>query len=209
MAYRIEICAPMGVGKTTAARALALHGYRAVEENPAANPHLAEFYATFSPESAYKKDMWFADHVRSCIASGHTDNIVMDFSLVLCRAYVDAGINTAGNAATLQGVFDLIARELGQPDLLIVIDLPLDVQMQRIQARTRAGEDGVPADYLRTLAIATSARVAQAARDGLKILLIDGTQHDFRDPAQAKVLADMVQAALRVQTSAPARSFKR
>lgn len=72
----------------------------------------------------------------------------MDFSLVLCRAYVDAGVNSAENAAKLQGMFDLIARELGQPDLLIVIDLPLDAQMQRIEARNRAGEDGVPADYL-------------------------------------------------------------
>lgn len=207
MARRIEICAPMGVGKTTAARALAAHGYQCIEENPAANPHLAEFYATFSPEAAYKKDLWFADHVRSCIAGGHDRNIVMDFALVLCRAYVDAGVNTADSAAKLQGVFDLIERELGQPDLLIVIDLPLDEQMKRIAARNRDGEGAVPADYLRTLAQATAARVAQAQRAGMKVLRLDGMAYDFRDPAQGKVLANMVDAALHPVAAVPARKL--
>lgn len=205
MARRIEICAPMGMGKTTAARALARHGYRCIEENPAANPHLAEFYATFSPEAAYKKDLWFAGHVRSCIATGYDQNIVMDFALVLCRAYVDAGVNTAENAAKLQAVFDLIERELGQPDLLIVIDLPIDEQMKRIAARNREGEDSVPADYLRTLTQATSARVAQAERAGMMVLHLDGMVYDFRDPAQGKALVDMIEAAMRPATPAPSR----
>lgn len=196
MARRIEICAPMGVGKTTLARALAAHGYHAVEERPADNPHLTDFYATFSPVVAYRKDLWFVDHVRACIASGRDQNSVMDFSLALCRAYVDAGINTPDNAQKLQNAFDAVAREFGQPDLLIVIDLPLEEQINRIRARHRTGEEDVPAAYLHALSMAVTARVEEAQRHGMKVMRIDGTQHDFRDPAQIKTVADMVHLAL-------------
>ena len=84
---RVDICAPMGVGKTTLVRALSIDGvFFGVFENPAANPHLSDFYASFSAAAAYRKDAWFVRHVREAMrACADVDLAVMDFSVASWR----------------------------------------------------------------------------------------------------------------------------
>lgn len=207
MAARVEICAPMGVGKTTLAAALAAHGFHPAHERAEMNPHLADFYAGFSPATAYKKDMWFVFHLRAILRALPRDKpAVLDFSQPICRAYVDAGINTAANARKLQSQFDAVARAYGPPDLLIVLDLSLAEQQARIRRRARAGEDDVPEEYLRDLAAATAARVAEAEKAGVNILRIDA-RRDFRDPAVVAAIASEIKALLPVERFAGAERF--
>lgn len=199
---RVDICAPMGVGKTTLVQALGEDGaFFRVFENAAANPHLSDFYASFSAAAAYRKDAWFVRHVRDAmLACADVDLAVMDFSVTLCRAYVDAGVNTPENALRLQRAFDVVERECGVPDLLLVLDLPLDDQVKRIQARSRSGEECVPVSYLQHLRTAIDARVRAAQERGVAVLRLDFSTCDVRDPATALQVSDQIRQALRTGT---------
>ena len=196
-AARIELCAPMGVGKTTLALGLQALGFHAAHERADLNPHLRVFYKTFSRTAAYKKDRWFVGHLDDVIAGlprGKT--AVMDFSGPMCRAYVDAGVNSPENAARLQRAFDRVAKKHGPADLLVLLQLPLPEQAARIRARSRDIEEGVPLDYLRRLADAFERRVLEAEAAGQKVLRVDA-RRDFREPAEVAKLAQEIATALK------------
>lgn len=197
MATRIELCAPMGIGKTTLALGLQRLGFHAAHERADLNPHLAVFYKTFSRTAAYKKDRWFVGHLDAVIAGLPQDKpAVMDFSGPMCRAYVDAGVNSPENAARLQRAFDRVAQKHGPADLLVLLELPLNEQAARIRARSRDIEEGVPLDYLRRLAAAFERRVLEAEVAGQKVLRVDA-RRDFRQSAEVAKLAQEIARALK------------
>jgi len=66
---RIELVAPMGVGKTRLMMALAAH-FTTVAEPPN-NPHLQEFITTRTPESAFKKDQWFLEEKNKALQAAY------------------------------------------------------------------------------------------------------------------------------------------
>lgn len=201
MGQRIEICAPMALGKTTLVDALAKRGFNPFHELELNNPHLEAFYASFSPEAAFNKDNWFleAQSAQMRRANAMDGVSILDYGSTLSRGYIRAGRHTPDNEAQLLEKWSATLREVGEPDLLIVMRLPVEEQARRLQARMRPGEEAVPRSYLETLKHAVEHELSQLPPSA-NILEVDAMR-DFRKPFEADKLAREVTSALGIRSS--------
>lgn len=181
---RIEICASLGTGKTTLATALNALGIRAVYEEFEDNPYLNAFYLNPTAENAYEKDLWFIGAQSRQMESlvDKQGPFVMDYAQSLSMAYIDAGLNTPENKCKLKSEWQKTIDRVGYPDLLIVLDLPLDQQIARIKKRGRTGEADIPRTYIDSLNKAIQENLQRLPAQ-VKILHIDA-RRDFSDPAE-------------------------
>lgn len=187
MGKRIEICAPIGVGKTTLARELAKHGFHPVYEDVDNNPFLERYYREFSPESSYDKNNWFIDSQTAQFRNMPDDKItVVDYAIALDRAFINVGADTPESIAGFNQRYDDLMEEVGQPDLVIVLKLPLDEQIDRINARGREMESGISREYLENLNEAIEARLTELP-ENVQIMEVDA-RRDFRKPHEIQKL---------------------
>lgn len=184
MTYRIEICAGLGCGKTTLATALKAHGLTAVHEEFEDNPHLSAFYTNPGPDTAYRKDLWFihAQHKQLLALKRQKGPFIVDYSVVLSQAYIQAGLNTPENKEKLLEKWDAAVKDAGWPDLVIVLDLSVSDQIERIQNRGRESEKDLPSEFLENLNDAIQRRLKNIP-EKTKILRLDA-RRDFTDDAE-------------------------
>jgi deoxyguanosine kinase len=158
----IAIEGPIGVGKTRLARRLAnrLEGTAVLEESE--NPFLADFYND-RPGAALQAQLFFLlNRHRQLLGRRQSDlfqqTIVCDY--LFDKDKIFAYLNLDDNELFIyQRLFDLLARDVPPPDLVIYLQAPTELLMKRLRAReARAREDDpdrdVPVpdeDYLREL----------------------------------------------------------
>ncbi len=197
MPFRIEICAGLGSGKTTLTKALESHGFTAVHENFEKNPHLDAFYAAPGPDTAYAKDLWYIEDQGRQLQDlkDKTGPFIVDYSCVLSQAYIMAGLNTPENKATLMNKWKDAIEQCGWPDVVIVLDLPTQEQMKRIQSRGRISEKDLPMEFLRGLNVAIEKQLAEIP-DAVTVLRIDACR-DFRNDAEISKLYKEISAVIR------------
>jgi deoxyadenosine/deoxycytidine kinase len=200
MPKRIEICAPLGAGKTTLVQALAPYGYTPIYER-GDNPYLADFYQDISPETAFLKDKWFLDSKREALQpqlDGHdTAVFLLDYSSVSDGAYLEVGGHTDANKQVLHALLNDSENLYGAPDILLVLQVPLEEQITRIAARGRPEEASIPTTYLEALRSNIEKRLEQVP-DSTHILDIEYT-FDARNPFVAAQIAHRIERALNPQ----------
>lgn len=190
-APRIEICGPIGAGKSTLAQAIAARtGWRLVEEQFRAVPFFAAFYA--GGGYAFEKNVGFmlahADAVRAASEPGRP--FVCDYALFQNLAYADVG-NVAEEVRLLEDLHRRVTGRYGPPDLLVVLDRPSTTLRERIRSRARPEEQAIDEDYLDRLRTAIAHRRRGVAAPQLEIGPVELT-----DPAGADAAVDAVLAAL-------------
>jgi deoxyadenosine/deoxycytidine kinase len=158
VAYRyIAIEGPIGVGKTALAERLArrLDGSAVLED--AENPFLADFYQE-RPGAALQAQLFYLlnrhrqlSGLRQADLFRHT--IVGDY--VFDRDKIFAFLNLDDNELFIyQRLYDLLARDIPQPDLVVYLQAPTDVLLRRIKERPVDPERVAPppdAEYVREL----------------------------------------------------------
>ena len=158
MAFRyIAIEGPIGVGKTRLAERLAgrIEGATVLEE--ADNPFLTDFYHE-RPGAALQAQLFFLlsrhrqlVNIRQADLFQHT--IVCDY--VFDRDKIFAYLNLDDNELFIyQRLYDLLARDVPPPDLVIYLQAPTDVLIRRIREKEDDPDRPVPAPdagYLREL----------------------------------------------------------
>ena len=148
----------IGAGKTSLATRLGERlgwqtGYESVQDNP----FLADFYGDMARWS-FHLQVFFLGHR----AQQHQRLFDVERSAISDRSiYEDAHIfarvlNHLGNMSdrdylAYKSVYELVIAGLPKPDLLLYLDCPVDILVQRIQERGREMESGISADYLHTL----------------------------------------------------------
>lgn len=152
----IAIEGPLGVGKTTLAERLGARLDATVVLDDAENPFLADFYAGRSG-AAFQAQLFslLARH-RQQIALRQAD---LFSQLTICDYLFDkdkiyAYLNLDDNELFIyQRVFDLLARDLVSPDLVVYLQTPTDVLRRRLRGRSRHDPEERPitADYVREL----------------------------------------------------------
>lgn len=158
VAFRyIAIEGPIGVGKTRLAERLASRlEATAVLEDPE-NPFLADFYNE-RPGSALQAQLFYLLnrhrqllHVRQADLFQHTT--ICDY--VFDRDKIFAYLNLDDNELFIyQRLYDLLARDIAPPDLVVYLQAPTEVLIRRLRERTPDPERGSPvpdAEYLREL----------------------------------------------------------
>jgi deoxyguanosine kinase len=158
VAFRyIAIEGPIGVGKTRLARRLAarLEGTAITEDGD--NPFLADFYQD-RPGAALQAQLFYLlsrhrqlSSLRQASLFEHT--LVCDY--VLDKDKIFAFLNLDDNELFIyQRLYDLLAKDVPSPDLVLYLQAPTDVLLERIKARAADPERETPQpdeDYLKEL----------------------------------------------------------
>jgi len=153
----IVVAGNIGVGKTSLTERIGARlGWRTDYESVADNPYLSDFYANMH-SWAFHLQVYFLGH------RGHQylDSVNDPHSAILDRSiYEDFHIFTRalysmGNIAerdylTYRRIFDLVVGTLPSPNLLIYLQAPVPVLMERIHQRARNIETGISESYLNT-----------------------------------------------------------
>jgi len=153
----IALEGPIGVGKTALARRLGirLDAHVVLEETD--NPFLADFYAN-RPGAALQAQLFYLlNRHRQQAALRQAD---LFSQLTICDYLFDkdkifAYLNLDDNELFVyQRLYDLLARDVSPPDLVVYLQAPTDVLLRRLRAQP--GEPGVERfvpdeEYLREL----------------------------------------------------------
>jgi deoxyguanosine kinase len=134
----IAVEGPIGVGKTTVAERLGTRLDAAVVLEEMENPFLADFYAD-RPGAALQAQLFYLlSRHRQQIALRQADLFsqitISDF--VFDKDKIFAYLNLDDNELFIyQRLYDLLARDVPPPDLVIYLQAPTDVLLRRLRAR--------------------------------------------------------------------------
>ena len=153
----IAIEGPIGAGKTPLAQRLAsrIDGSTILED--ADNPFLADFYND-RPGAALQTQLFYLlNRHRQLMALRQADlfqhTIVCDY--VFDKDKIFAYLNLDDNELFIyQRLYELLARDIAPPDLVIYLQAPSDVLLRRLKSRPADPDRVVPqpdAEYLREL----------------------------------------------------------
>jgi deoxyadenosine/deoxycytidine kinase len=143
----IAVEGPMGLGKTALADRLGARLEASVVRDDTENPFLADFYGGRTG-AAFQTQLFFtlARH-RQLIALRQRDLFsqitIADYLFERDRIY--AFMNLDDNELFIyQRLFDLVARDLSQPDLVIYLQAPTDTLITRLEERARREDGEIP-----------------------------------------------------------------
>ena len=158
MAFQyIAIEGPIGVGKTSLARRLAtrLDATTVLEERD--NPFLVDFYAG-RPGSALQAQLFFLlnrHRQQLALRQGNLFAQAAVADYLFDRDKIFAYLNLDDNELFIyQRLYDLLAKDVAAPDLVVYLQAPTDVLVRRLRDRAKeeyAAEPAPDAGYLREL----------------------------------------------------------
>jgi deoxyadenosine/deoxycytidine kinase len=189
----IVVEGPIGVGKTTLAHRLAeTFGSELLLEGAEENPFLERFYRN-PRDAALPTQMFFlfqrARQMQELRQGDMFEPVrVADFMLEKDRLFAELTLDS-DELRLYEQTYNLVTMDAPQPDLVIYLQAPVEVLMQRIARRARRGEENIAADYLKRvtdtyarffyeytgapLLIVNAAEIDLASSDGDYIMLLE------------------------------------
>jgi deoxyadenosine/deoxycytidine kinase len=158
--HYLAIEGPIGVGKTRLAERLAtrLDATTVLEDTD--NPFLADFYAD-RPGAALQAQLFYLLNRHRQLTSKRQADLFLQTTIcdyVFDKDKIFAYLNLDDNELFIyQRLFDLLARDVPSPDLVVYLQAPTELLMERLRHRAREQEDlgdrlPLPADeYVREL----------------------------------------------------------
>jgi len=190
----IVVAGTIATGKTTLTEALAARfGLPAVVERPDANPFLERFYAN-QRRWAFGSQLWFATdsaqqhaeiHRRS---GGVQDHSIYENVHVFGAALAAHGALAEDEWDLLQAATAPVIDSLPPPSLVILVEAPVEVLLERIDVRGRPYEAGIDHRYLTELTQTRREFFERWTRS--PVLLLDSDAIDLRQPQQTEIIAE-------------------
>lgn len=151
----IAVEGPIGVGKTTFARRLATTlGYGELLEQAEENPFLERFYqdrkANALPTQLYFLFQRTRQQKEWSQAELFQPSRVADYLLEKDALFASVTLDEE-ERRLYQMVYDQMTTDVPQPDLVVYLQAPTDVLLERVRGRGAAGEHQINADYLTQL----------------------------------------------------------
>ncbi len=153
----IAVEGPIGVGKTTLAERLGTRLDATVVLEEMDNPFLADFYAD-RPGAALQAQLFYLlNRHRQQISLRQADlfSQITISDYVFDKDKIFAYLNLDDNELFIyQRLYDLLARDVPPPDLVVYLQAPTDVLLRRLRSRRRDPEAAAfepDADYLKEL----------------------------------------------------------
>ena len=151
----IAIEGPIGVGKTSLAKLLAMEfNGRCILENVEENPFLSHFYED-RKKYAFQTQIFFL--LNRYQQQREIAQLDLFNQITLCDYLLDkdrlfASINLDDHELALyEQVFDLLNARISSPDLVIFLEAKPEVLLHRIKSRNVSYERGMDLEYLKTL----------------------------------------------------------
>lgn len=148
----------IGAGKTSLTERIGERlGWETEYESVADNPYLPNFYENMR-EWSFHLQIYFLGHraEQHIKLANLTDSAILDRSIYEDAHIFARALNHMGNLCDLDyyaylRLYHLIVRNLPKPDLLIHLQAPVSVLLERIRRRARNIETGIDEDYLNLL----------------------------------------------------------
>lgn len=177
----IVVEGPIGVGKTTLARRLAeTFGSELLLEGAEENPFLERFYRN-PRDAALPTQMFFLfQRSRQMQELRQGDMFepvrVADFMMEKDRLFAELTLD--GDELHLyEQAYKLVTLDAPQPDLVIYLQAPVDVLMQRIARRARRGEEHIDTGYLKRVTEAYAGFFYEY--EGAPLLIVNAAEIDL------------------------------
>lgn len=177
----ITIEGNIGAGKTTLAHVLAKHfNARLIVEQFADNPFLPKFYEN-PRQYAFPLELFFmAERYKQMKELVHTNDLFQHITLsdyLFTKCLLFAKVNLPEQEFRLyQKLFDIIDKQLVQPDILIYLHAPVSRLQQNIKKRNRPYEQSIPDEYLFNIQETYTHYIRQ---HNIKTIFVDVSGADF------------------------------
>lgn len=136
--HYLAIEGPIGVGKTRLAERLATRLEATTILDDSENPFLADFYAD-RPGSALQAQLFYLLNRHRQLTSKRQADLFLQSSVcdyVFDKDKIFAYLNLDDNELFIyQRLFDLLAKDVPPPDLVVYLQAPTEVLMKRLRAR--------------------------------------------------------------------------
>lgn len=155
--HYLAIEGPIGAGKTRLAERLATRLEATTILEDTENPFLANFYAD-RPGSALQAQLFYLLNRHRQLTGKRQADLFLQSTIcdyLFDKDKIFAYLNLDDNELFIyQRLFDLLAKDVPPPDLVVYLQAPTELLIRRLKARGKDPERGVPApdeDYLREL----------------------------------------------------------
>ena len=159
MAKRLILVAGnIGTGKTSITERVGERlGWETSFESVSDNPYLPDFYKNMK-KWAYHLQVFFLGHraeqhlaLANSLRSAIADRSIYEDAYIFARVLRHMNNISERDFQAYHRLFDLVVGKLPRPDLLLYLQAPVPVLMERIRQRGREMEGGITADYLALL----------------------------------------------------------
>ncbi len=154
----VLVAGNIGTGKTSLAERLGERlGWRTAFESVIDNPYLGDFYQDMNAWSFHLQVYFLGHRAQQHLElvkdpnSAIADRSIYEDVKIFARALYQQGSLTERDFRSYQRVFQLIADQLPEPDLLIYLIAPPEILLKRIEERGRKIESGISLEYLTLL----------------------------------------------------------
>lgn len=154
----VLVAGNIGSGKTSLTERLGARlGWQSGYESVADNPYLPDFYRDMKQWSFHLQVFFLGHRARQHVAlaespqSAIVDRSIYEDAHIFARALHHMGNLDERDYLAYRTVFDMVVNGLPRPDLLLHLQAPVPVLLERIRRRGRAIESGIGADYLALL----------------------------------------------------------
>ena len=145
-------------GKTSLTERLGLRlGWRTAFESVADNPYLADFYADMRQWSFHLQVFFLGHRAEQYLElangpeSAIADRSIYEDAYIFARALYHMENLSERDYQSYRTVFEQVVTTLPRPDLLLYLQAPVSVLLERIGHRGREIEGGITGDYLSLL----------------------------------------------------------
>jgi len=154
----ILLAGNIGAGKTSLTQRIGKQlGWTTAYESVADNPYLPEFYKDMKAW-AFHLQIYFLGHraeqhihLAQASESAILDRSIYEDAHIFSRALHHLGNFRDRDYQAYLRLYNLVVKELPKPDLLIHLQAPVSVLMERIRRRARDIETSIDSDYLSLL----------------------------------------------------------
>ncbi len=154
----ILVAGNIGAGKTSLTERLGMRlNWRTAFESVADNPYLPDFYSDMKGWSFHLQVFFLGHRAEQYLElSKSPQSTILDRSIyedahIFARALHHLGNINERDYYSYRRIFDLVVNNLPAPDLLIFLNAPVPVLLERIQKRGRDIEGGITEEYLSLL----------------------------------------------------------
>lgn len=148
----------IGAGKTSLTERIGGRlGWESAYESVVDNPYLPDFYSDMHAWSFHLQIYFLGHRAEQYLdMANNSQSVILDRSIyedayIFARALHHMGNISERDYLAYRRVFDLVVKSLPAPDLLIYLQAPVSVLMERIRRRGRDIETGITSDYLELL----------------------------------------------------------
>jgi deoxyadenosine/deoxycytidine kinase len=154
----VLVAGNIGTGKTSITERLGARlGWQTSYESVADNPYLPDFYADMAQWSFHLQIFFLGHRAEQHLAlsespkSAIADRSIYEDAYIFARVLHHMHNLSERDYRAYRTLYDLVVSNLPRPDLLIYLQAPVPVLMERIKQRGRAIEGGITAEYLSLL----------------------------------------------------------